>query len=139
MKTIKLIDLLVKMANKKQMPKKIEYLGCEWEYSELLNDYYCEETDSFLVSGRFDLNKKIEILEDILDKKEKEYLKAFIKPFRKRIKSIVKTRCLHSKDQYLIISFDNEIDNIELPLFEQNSMYKGMEIDKEYTIEELGL
>ena len=33
----------------------------------------------------------------------------------------------------------NEIEDINLPYFEAHTMYKNMEIDKEYTLKELGL
>ena len=83
---------------------------------------------------------KMEKKEDILDEVEKEYLRAVIKPFRKRIKNIVKY-VVHSDrghydfiDIYLISG-----EEITFPYFEQYTMYKGMISGKEYTLEELGL
>ena len=77
---------------------------------------------------------------NILDEVEKEYLRAVIKPFRKRIKKIVKY-FVHSDhghydfiDIYLISG-----EEITFPYFEQYTMYKGMISGKEYTLEELGL
>ena len=72
------------------------------------------------------------------DEKEKAYLSAVIKPFRERIKYIRKIN--HSsvnKDQFLCIVLVN--DRCGLPNFKKGTMYKGMELDKAYTLEELGL
>ena len=75
---------------------------------------------------------------EILDETEREYLKAVIKPFKKRVKYIVKAESLmRDKKELLKIQLDN--DNMLLPYFEEGTMYKGMEIDKEYTLEELGI
>nr|DAX35659.1 MAG TPA: hypothetical protein [Bacteriophage sp.] len=74
----------------------------------------------------------------IIDEKEKEYLSAVIKPFRKRIKYIKKIN--HSSvnnDQFLCIVLAG--DRCGLPNFKKGTMYKGMEVDKDYTLEELGL
>lgn len=82
------------------------------------------------------------LLEDykdpILDDIEREYLSAVIKPFRKRIKSIKKTD-YPSNSAFISIAMD-KCEHIFLPVFELNSgMYQRMEINKEYTLEELGL
>lgn len=80
--------------------------------------------------------------EEILDDKEKEYLRGVVKPFRNKIRYIKKyesgfrgwlnriTICFKDGD------FSGDID---LPPFLPNAMYKGMEIDKEYSLDELGL
>lgn len=74
----------------------------------------------------------------ILDDVENAYLSAVIKPFRKRIKYIEKIDHSNVKnDQYLCIALAN--DRCVLPNFKKGTMYKGMEADKEYTLEELGL
>lgn len=80
---------------------------------------------------------------EILDEKEKEYLSAVIKPFRNRVKCITKYSC--NKNEYIHIVLNNKgiemlnNEGIELPFFEKGTMYKGMEVGKEYTLEELGL
>lgn len=87
------------------------------------------------------LKKFLEWLEEeykpkILEEKEKEYLAAVIKPFRKRIKYIEKINNTNS-DQFISISLAN--DYCGLPNFNKGTMYKGMELNKHYTLEELGL
>lgn len=81
-----------------------------------------------------------EVEKTILDQAEKEYLSAIIKPFRDRVKDIVK----HGYDcyEYIEIRFYSEnipMGNINLPYYEKSSMYKGMELNKKYTLEDLGL
>nr|DAX82257.1 MAG TPA: hypothetical protein [Caudoviricetes sp.] len=79
-----------------------------------------------------------EYVPNILTDKEKAYLSAVIKPFRKRIKYIEKID--HSNvndDQYLCIALEN--DRCVLPNFKKGTMYKGMRTGKRYTLEELGL
>ena len=75
--------------------------------------------------------------QEILDKEEKKYLKAVIRPFKDRIEYI-KKHCNDCIDKcYIEIQLDTE--PICLPYFTKNTMYKGMELDKEYTLDELGL
>lgn len=78
--------------------------------------------------------------EPILNDTEREYLSAVIKPFRKKVKHIVKINLFGSpEEQFIRIVIDN-LDFINLPNFNKNTgMYKGMEVDKLYSLEELGL
>lgn len=109
----------------------------------VLRGYYCERFSERIWVGN---KRKIEI-GGILTKDEKEYLRAVIKPFRDRIIYIKKTivfdgygvnyaECISIISKYK----DEEEEYItELPIFEEYSLYKGMEVEKEYTLEELGL
>ena len=79
----------------------------------------------------------------ILDNAEKNYLGAVIKPFRDKCNvSVIKERTLdgikHRIRFYLVKPKEYQY-HIELPPFEINAMYKDMEEDTEYTLEELGL
>lgn len=78
-------------------------------------------------------------IETILDEQEKKYLKEVIRPFRDRIDSISKTSMPFSDNCFIAISLDNGDDEIFLPIFEKDEMYIGMEVDKQYSLEELGL
>lgn len=73
---------------------------------------------------------------EILTKKEKEYLEAVIRPFRYRVIYVSKTYT-NSTDEFIRMELNN--DNCVLPYFKAGTMYKGMELDKEYTLKELGL
>lgn len=75
--------------------------------------------------------------EEVLDETEKKYLANVIKPFRHKIKSIMK-RSAYGSLCYIKICIKNG-DNAYFPCFKENSMYKGMEPNREYSLKELGL
>lgn len=79
-----------------------------------------------------------EYVPDILTDKEKAYLSAVIKPFRKDVKYIKKMDFVIRAKEYLLIKM-HDLSTAGLPLFEKETMYKGMEVNREYTLEELGL
>lgn len=72
----------------------------------------------------------------ILDEKEKEYLSAVISPWRDKVKSIAKYR-YSEEDEYICIEI--RYKHIDLPSFKADTMYKGMELNKEYKLEDLKL
>ena len=77
-----------------------------------------------------------EYKETILDDVEKDYLSAVIKPFRKKIKYIVIRR--NGSENFLHIKlYDDEYMNF--PNFKANTMYKGMEPNRWYSLDDLGL
>ena len=82
-----------------------------------------------------------EAKEPVLDDEERKYLSEVIRPFRKKIISISKV--FHGSDrQYISITIkdkDRFIDSLNLPDFENDTMYKGMEISRPYTLKELCL
>ena len=71
----------------------------------------------------------------ILDKEEKEYLEAVSRPFKDRVKNIRK--CHYCLKEYICIRLNDEY--VSFPHFEAGTMYKGMELNKGYTLKELGL
>ena len=73
----------------------------------------------------------------ILTDEEKAYLSAIIKPFRDKKIIIGRLRHLFGKEEYIWIDIDGE--HFALPLFKKGEMYKGMELNKFYKSEELGL
>ena len=75
----------------------------------------------------------------ILNEKEKEYLSAVIKPFRDKVSLISKRS--NDNGQFISIEIEEKPhnNNMFFPYFEADTMYKGMEINKYYTLEELGL
>ena len=87
-------------------------------------------------------NKITKLPKPILNDAEKEYLGNIIKPFRNRIIWIGKS--IYIPGEYIEIYLRHYDDgcssySIVLPYFKKGTMYKGMELDKEYTLEELGL
>lgn len=89
-------------------------------------------TDSNWVNGVI-----FEKLEEILDDKEKEYLKNVIKPFKNRISDIVKRE--YNNEKSFIAIHTNNGEAIYFPKFEKGTMYEGMKVNKEYSLKELGL
>lgn len=75
-----------------------------------------------------------EYVPNILTEKEKAYLSAVIKPFREMVEYIEKRT--YTGKEYIAIVIKEDL-NVSFPVFEK--MYKGMELNKEYTLEELGL
>ena len=72
----------------------------------------------------------------ILNESERKYLSAVIRPFRDRVRSITKNPKLNGKEEYIVIDIGFKMF---FPDFKSNTMYKGMDLGKEYTLEELGL
>lgn len=154
---------LLNLIHEWEQPNKV-YLTCnntEWEWDSVDEEYYyrnsrkfnnvytqdttLEEVVSDIYTAKQLAGKEIiMLLDEILTDKEKEYLKAFIKPFRNRVKTIERRK---NKEWERILVFykdyDDTSDNVRsymsLPMFEAGTMYRGMELDKEYTLEELGL
>ena len=79
-----------------------------------------------------------EAKEPVLDDVEKEYLSAAIKPFRKMIAYIVKAQDFDDGKQCIRIILQNG-DGMHFPYLDDDEMYKGMEVNKEYSLEELDL
>ena len=77
----------------------------------------------------------------ILDKKEHDYLRAVIKPYK--VNYIKKTETGY--DNYFIgivvksSVYCGSTAELSMPYFTKGSMYKGMETNRKYTIEELEL
>ena len=72
----------------------------------------------------------------ILDEEEKRYLEGVIRPFRDKVECIIKNSEDHTR-AFIEIRLKSEY--ISLPYFKANTMYKSMEVDRTYTLEELGL
>ena len=109
-------------------------------------DYYKEDLTKILARKEYEIVKVerttqyetvFERKEEILDKAEKRYLSNVIRPFRKDFKYIVKRVSSLGSKEFIYIGLEN--NRVLLPYFKPNTMYKGMKIDKEYTLEELNL
>ena len=94
----------------------------------------CNDLNDIL-TGKYKIIKK-----PILDETEKRYLRNVIKPFRNKIEYIAKYT--DEGEEYISLIYrdlsDRKIE-IAFPSFKKGTMYKGMELDKEYSLEELGL
>lgn len=105
---------------------------------------YCQEWNfsggiEELLTGKSEL---VKIPKPILNEKEKEYLSNVIKPFRDRLVSICKTELLGYELICIALEYPKKTtykNALRLPFFEKGTMYKGMKLDKEYTLKELEL
>lgn len=99
------------------------------------NDFY---------NNRF-LDLEIEIdIPNILNKEEKKYLSTFIKSFRdkvisisRKIYTITRSGLIYQTTYFIDIQVDKEFVICGFQI--QNNMYENMELDKQYTLAELGL
>lgn len=93
----------------------------------------CESCEERFVEWLFEDSKK-----PVLDEKEREYLSSVIKPFRNRVTWIRKW--FNGIDYQIIISLDQAGNLLQLPRFPLSfEMYKGMDSNKRYSLQELGL
>ena len=106
----------------------------EWEDYKKEQFEEIEEVDKYFE----ELEKKKQ--KPKLTDKEREYLSAVIKPFRDKVEFIIKrsfTTATTGKVEY--IGIDLEKDDVCLPIFEKGKYYQGLELEREYDLEELGL
>lgn len=143
------------MAN--YMEQIAHMLGVELEEEFKLNDsddykYKINKDGMFMYSGFasdwFSANHillgvligKYEIKKPILDDIEKGYLSEIIKPFRKQVVSICK---LDSENYECIVIKYRNISGYTMtmcfPDFKKGTLYKGMEAEKRYSLNDLGL
>lgn len=106
---------------------------CTKEYRAFCEGYSCEGCKERFLKWLLE-----EAKEPVLDDVEIEYLSAVIKPFRKMIAYIVKAQDFDDGKQCIRIILQNG-DGMHFPYLDDDAMYKGMEVNKEYSLEELGL
>ena len=110
------------------------------EYYDELNQCWagCSSRLVDILNGSY---KIIKLPKPILDKKEKEYLSNVIKPFRDRVKAIAKYD--NGNSEFIVICCSNPLDGFKVsmyfPTFGKGEMYKGMELNKKYTLKDLEL
>ena len=103
-------------------------------------NYFTNEERKFITKN---CGKKmkltLEVEEPILDEVERKYLSGVIRPFRNKTKDIIKiTKFDEDEDkEFLRIDINDEI--MYFPSFKKATMYKGMVLNKKYTLEELDL
>ena len=89
------------------------------------------------------LNGKAMIIKKpILDDVEKEYLSNVVKPFRDKVTGVIKWGKEIGKGlEYIVVIYTDDCKErgMGFPCFKEGTMYKGMEPNKEYTLEDLGL
>lgn len=90
----------------------------------------------YLLNGKY---KVVKIPKPILDDVEKRYLSRVIRPWRDKVEYIRKIN-FDDEDEFIVIIYrERESKAMALPCFKKGTMYKGTEVGKEYSLEELGL
>ncbi len=134
--TYRNVEMATFVANKFYKAKTGEEVGNN--YNKELNAKYGKEFDIIKVERPTNYETVFERKEEILDEVEKRYLRNVIRPFRKRIEEIVKWKCSSYDEYFIKIRLKNR-EVMNFPSFTDKTMYKNMEADKSYTLEELGL
>lgn len=79
----------------------------------------------------------------ILPESERKYLADVIRPFRDKLKVTIEKFRQDDGDEFISINVRNDDDtyyhDIDLAPFAPKEMYRGMELYKEYSLEDLGL
>ena len=101
----------------------------KWNSSGLLEDF---------INGQYQIAKEVN---SVLDPAEKKYLINIIKPFKDQVIAIAKRSANYG--EFIDIMIDEgengDCGNIYLPYFKRGKMYKGMKVNREYTLEQLEL
>lgn len=122
----------------------IDVIGNKHLYVKCRNDYW--NACSCWAYNHHILEKQIQRVEiptyteyippkPILDDKEKEYLSYVIKPWRKNAKAIRKSGW--EEREFVKVLLKGHEMSVIFPYFKAGTMYKGMELDREYSLKEL--
>lgn len=126
-----------------EMDKPFNIKGYAHNPCKLANDKIINNNGCVIPSRLFQLlTGEIEIEKPILDDVEKRYLENILRPFKNRVVYVEKIfRFGYEQIRYRVSLTVEEYGNelCELPSFDKGIIYKGMEYDKKYSIEELGL
>ncbi len=74
----------------------------------------------------------------VLDEVEKRYLKNVIRPFKDQCRYVKKYETAGTDYEWIYINLSSN-GSIALPGFSKGTMYKNMELEKRYTLDELGI
>ena len=120
---------------------EIDCRDCPFQY--VYCNFHCTEmwvNHKDMYSNKF-LDQEVDIPSPhILDKEEHDYLRAVCKPYKVNYIKKTETRC-GSHIEIVVKSsvYRGLTESWSMPYFTKDTMYKGMEVDKDYTIEELEL
>ena len=95
------------------------------------------------IAGTNFLDREVDIPQPhILDKQEHDYLRAVIKPYKVKYIHKFETRSGNHFIQIVVVNSSVRCGlpaGLSIPYFTKDTMYKGMEANKKYTIEDLEL
>jgi len=121
-----------------EKPKKHNtiYLNDIWA-SHNLCDFHLEPFEELFKKVTWEVGP-VQFRKDVLDETERKYLKAVLRPFRNRGVRVTKLKFPACSDYNLRADLENG-DCLALPNFPAGTMYNGMELYHEYTLEDLGI
>ena len=126
-----------------EMDKPFNIKGYKFNPCKLTNDKIINKYGNMINITLFQLlTGELEIESPILDDVEKRYLENVLKPFKNRVMFVKKVAQFgYESIRYRVHLPIKKYGNMtcELPYFDKGTMYKGMKIDKDYSLEELGL
>lgn len=104
---------------------------------EVVGNPYFPSDDLLLdvLHGRLEVFK---LSEPLLTVEERKYLLMITKPYKEDIEYVIKLEGAVTGKESLFISV-KDYGYISFPLFEKGTMYKGLELNKKYELEELSL
>jgi hypothetical protein len=126
---------------KKEVPTKMEWVKiCKnCFYSENYGTYSTREIlDDNVYSISIPTKHDFVKTKQILDGAERRYLGDVIRPFKDRVQYITKETGYEYDKEKIRIQLEGNND-FELPEFKEDTMYKNMELNKEYTLDQLCL
>lgn len=127
-----------------EMDKPFNIKGYEFNPCVLTENRFINNRGQLLLHATLFmlLTGELEIEKQILNDSEKRYLENILRPFNNRVIYVKKT----TQDGYEVIRYRVHLPTkkygsmiCELPYFDKGTMYEGMELDIQYSLEELGL
>ena len=119
------------------------YIQIDMSEKKFIQGTSCRSTPIISLSVTDILDNDWEIVEEpVLDKQEKKYLENFLRPYTKKYEKITikKTSLYTIRIDFFAFKEGGLNDFLTLPSFSKDEhMYDGMEVDKSYTLDELGL
>ena len=83
------------------------------------------------------------VVHPVLKAREARYLENLLRPFEERVTSVSReTTEMAAGYEHLVVNTDDAVDGtraLSFPPFKAGKAYKGMELGKRYTLDELGL
>lgn len=111
---------------------------CDCQYTMCSNCIFQDDDGECIRDARKWLNEEFEG-QPILEKAEKEYLENVLRPFKNEIKWVRKTHHQYSGYDHLIDNNGIQYFCLIPQYFKGETICKGMKLNKEYTLKELGL
>lgn len=155
MKAYTSIKNLLELISEGKQPEKFWFTNNPKQifvWDKVSGEYWdSDKTHRLLISiGKYAGSNEKRICFDrpVLDDVEKRYLRSIIQPFRKNVKGITKKvyvdycegktyECIEIELYTQLMGIPTSHDYIELPLFKEGTMYKGMTRYRMYSLKEL--